>query len=127
MGLSTRSGTVGLDALWYTLFSVAGVSPRRSCHLSARCWPDPATPTSTDLLSGGMWEPLPTQRRNHAAEQWLGVFLEATHDACHEAQGYLHAVSSLEADLRPRAGPVRRGSSADLLLGVLPACPHLDG
>ena len=65
--------------------------------------------------------------RDHAAEQWLGVFLEATHDACYEAQGYLHAVSSLEADLRARVGPVRRGSSADLLLGVLPACPHLDG
>ena len=61
--------------------------------------------------------------RDRAAEEWLGVFLETTHDACYEAHGYLHAVSSLEAHLRARAGPVRRGSSADLLLGVLPACP----
>ena len=61
--------------------------------------------------------------RDHAAEQWLGTFLEATHDACHEAHRYLDAVAGLEADLRGRAGPVRRGSSADLLLGLLPACP----
>lgn len=61
--------------------------------------------------------------RDHAAEQWLGTFLEATHDACQEAHRYLDTVSELEADLRARAGPVRRGSSADLLLGLLPACP----
>ena len=61
--------------------------------------------------------------RDHAAEQWLGVFLEAAHDACHEAHSYLDAVSSLEADLRARAGRVRRASSADLLLSLLPACP----
>ena len=61
--------------------------------------------------------------RDHAAEQWLGTFLEATHDACQEAHRYLDAVSELEADLRGRAAPVRQGSSADLLLGFLPACP----
>ena len=61
--------------------------------------------------------------RDHAAEHWLGIFLEATHDACQEAHRYLDTVSELEADLRARAGPVRRGSSADLLLGLLPACP----
>ena len=61
--------------------------------------------------------------RDRSAEDWLGVFLDATHHACHEAHNYLQSVSTLEADLRARAGPVRRGSSADLLLGVLPACP----
>lgn len=61
--------------------------------------------------------------RDRSAEEWLGVFLDATLYACHEAHHYLKAVSSLEADLRARTGPVRRGSSADLLLGVLPACP----
>ena len=61
--------------------------------------------------------------RDHVAEQWLGVFLEATHDSCQEAHVYLDAVADLEADLRSRAGSVRRGSSADLLLGLLPACP----
>ena len=61
--------------------------------------------------------------RDHAAEQWLGKFLEATHDACQEAHSYLDTVSEMESDLRARAGPVRRGSSADLLLGRLPAYP----
>lgn len=61
--------------------------------------------------------------RDRGAEEWLGVFLDATHYACREAHQYLQAVSLLEADLRARAGPVRRGSSADLLLGALPACP----
>ena len=61
--------------------------------------------------------------RDHAAEQWLEVFLDATYDACHEAQRYLSAISALEADLRARAGPIRRGSAADLLLGLLPARP----
>ena len=61
--------------------------------------------------------------RDRSGEDWLGVFLDATHHACHEAHNYLQSVSTLEADLRARAGPVRRGSSADLLLGVLPACP----
>ncbi len=61
--------------------------------------------------------------RDRGAEKWLGLFLEATLDACHEAHAYLRAVSSLEADLRARVGPVRRGSSTDLLLGVLAACP----
>ena len=61
--------------------------------------------------------------RDRCAEEWLGVFLDATQAACHEAHRYLQAVSMLEADLRARAGPVRPGSSADRLLGVLPACP----
>ncbi|MCY4369498.1 MAG: hypothetical protein OXF41_08770 [bacterium] len=61
--------------------------------------------------------------RNHAADQWLHTFLEATYDACQEAHVYLDTVSALEADLRARAGPVRRGSSADRLLSLLPACP----
>lgn len=61
--------------------------------------------------------------RDHSAEEWLGVFLDATRHACHEARSYLRSVSRLEADLRARAGAVRRGSSADLLLGSLPACP----
>ncbi|MYD40748.1 MAG: Fic family protein [Acidimicrobiia bacterium] len=61
--------------------------------------------------------------RDRAAEEWLGVFAEATHSACQEAHSYLQAVSALETDLRDRAAPVRRGSSADLLLGMLPACP----
>lgn len=61
--------------------------------------------------------------RDRGAEEWLGLFLEAIQDACGEAHAYLHAVSSLETDLRARAGPVRRGSSTDLLLGVLAACP----
>lgn len=61
--------------------------------------------------------------RDHAAERWLATFLEATHDACQEAHRYLDTVSELEADLRSRAGSLRRGSSTDLLLGLLPACP----
>ena len=61
--------------------------------------------------------------RDHAAEQWLGMFLEAAHDACQEAHRYLDAVADLEADLRSRAGSVRRESSADRLLRVLPARP----
>ncbi len=61
--------------------------------------------------------------RDRAAEQWLGMFAEATHSACQEAHSYLQAVSALETNLRDRAAPVRKGSSADLLLGILPACP----
>lgn len=61
--------------------------------------------------------------RDHAAEQWLGMFLEAAYDACQEAHSYLDAVADLEADLRSRAGSVRRGSSADRLLSLLPARP----
>ena len=61
--------------------------------------------------------------RDRSAEEWLGLFSEATQDACHEAHNYLQAVSSLEADLRSRAGPVRKGSAADLLLGGLAAWP----
>ena len=61
--------------------------------------------------------------RDRAAEQWLRIFLEASYEACQEAHRYLDTVSELEADLRARAGPVRRGSSADRLLGLLPAYP----
>ena len=68
---------------------------------------------------GGAGDP----ERDRAAEKWLSLFLEATHDACQEAQQFLRAVSSLETDLRARAGPVRKGSSAELLLGTLAACP----
>ena len=50
--------------------------------------------------------PPPTRAGDQAAEQWLGVFLEATYDACHEAQRYLDAVSALETDLRARAAPI---------------------
>ena len=61
--------------------------------------------------------------RDRCAEEWLRVFLDAARFACHEAHGYLRAMSLLEADMRARAGPVRTGSSADRLLGALPACP----
>ena len=77
-----------------------------------------------DGLTAYRHEGAPTDPgRDQAAEQWLGVFLEATYDACHEAQRYLDAVSELEADLRVRAAPIRRGSAADLLVGLLPARP----
>ena len=61
--------------------------------------------------------------RDRASEEWLGVFIEAIRSACHEAHDYLRAVSRLEGELRARAGTVRRGSSADVLLGVLAAGP----
>lgn len=61
--------------------------------------------------------------RDRAAEEWLEVFAEATYSACQEAHRYLQAVKGLEADLRARAGGVRTGSSADLLLGMLAASP----
>lgn len=67
--------------------------------------------------------PADDRARDRSAEDWLGMFLDATLYACHEAHNYLQAVSSLDAGLRARAGPVRRGSSADLLLEALPACP----
>ena len=77
-----------------------------------------------DGLTAYRHEGAPTDPgRDQAAEQWLGVFLEATYDACHEAQRYLDAVSELETDLRARAAPIRRGSAADLLVGLLPARP----
>ncbi|MYB45884.1 MAG: Fic family protein [Acidimicrobiia bacterium] len=61
--------------------------------------------------------------RDHAVEQWLGMFLEAAYDACYEAHSYLDAVADLEAELRSRVGAVRRGSSADRLLSLLAARP----
>ncbi|MDE0376457.1 MAG: Fic family protein [bacterium] len=83
---------------------------------------------STDSYIDGLsaWRHVGTAddpARDHAAEQWLGMFLEAVHDACQEAHRYLDAVADLEADLRSRAGSIRRGSSADRLLSLLPARP----
>ena len=83
---------------------------------------------STDSYIGGLsaWRHVGSAddpARDHAAEQWLGMFLEAAYDACQEAHSYLDAVADLEADLRLRAGSVRLGSSADRLLSLLPARP----
>ncbi len=73
-------------------------------------------------IGAGAYSPLGA---SHAAEQWLGMFVEAANDACREAHNYLDAVADLEADPRSRAGPVRRGSSADRLLSLLAARPIL--
>jgi len=83
---------------------------------------------STDSYIGGLsaWRHTGSAddpARDRAAEQWLGIFLEAAHDACREAHSYLDAVVDLEAELRARAGPVRRGSSTDRLLSLLAARP----
>ena len=62
-------------------------------------------------------------RSGHLSRCVRGWLPAATHDACQEAHSYLDAVADLEADLRIRAGSVRRGSSADRLLSLLPARP----
>jgi len=61
--------------------------------------------------------------RSRAAHPWLRTFASATRRACIDANGFADAIDVLDSVWRERVGTVRRGSSVERLLAVLPGAP----
>jgi Fic family protein len=57
--------------------------------------------------------------------RWIGLFASACRRAVEDAGRFEGRVRELQTRWRERLGPVRRGSSADLLVSALPAAPVL--
>ena len=54
---------------------------------------------------------------------WIDLFASATARACADAERFGFQIDTLEAEWRTKVGPIRKNSSADLLLRILPAAP----
>lgn len=67
-------------------------------------------------------EPQSTER-SRAAHPWLRTFATATHRACLDAQRFADEIDALHAAWVQRLGRVRRRSSVERLLAVLPGSP----
>jgi Fic family protein len=61
--------------------------------------------------------------RSMATAEWLRTFASATHRACLDAERYAEQIEAMTAGWRRQLGRTRAGSSADLLLRVLPGVP----
>ncbi|MHB9004195.1 MAG: Fic family protein [Coriobacteriia bacterium] len=57
--------------------------------------------------------------------EWVGSFAAACVRATQDAEAFEQRCQEIEAEWRHRLGAVRRGSSVDLLLGLLPGTPIL--
>jgi Fic family protein len=64
-----------------------------------------------------------SQAAHEGLNQWIAVFASACRRAVSDAFDYEARAKELEDEWRSRLGSVRRGSAADLLLGVLPGAP----
>lgn len=82
---------------------------------------------SVDYISGltayRYAAPPDSAARSIAAQTWLHTFVSATLRACIDAEAYTVAIRDLTERWRADLGRVRKGSSLDLLLGVLPGVP----
>jgi Fic family protein len=54
---------------------------------------------------------------------WVGLFAAACHRAVDDAMAFEERVATIQQEWRAAVGTVRRGSAADLLVGVLPGAP----
>lgn len=63
--------------------------------------------------------------RSTAAHTWLRTFAAATLRACRDAQTYASRIDELVGEWRASLGKIRKGSSLDLLLEILPGVPLL--
>lgn len=64
-----------------------------------------------------------SQAAHQGLNQWIAVFARACTRAVRDGLDYEERARELEAEWRSRLGPVRRGSTADLLLAMLPGAP----
>lgn len=64
-----------------------------------------------------------SQAAHEGLNQWIAVFASASARAVSDAFDYEGRARELEDEWRSRLGSVRRGSAADLLLGMLPGAP----
>lgn len=61
--------------------------------------------------------------RSHAAHGWLRTFATATRRSCIDAIHYASQIETLEQEWRQQVGRIRRDSSVDHLLAMLPGAP----
>lgn len=69
----------------------------------------PGTPDSPEALSG--------------LDEWAGIFAVACVRAVHDAESFERRCAEIDSEWRSRLSPVRRDSSVDLLLRMLPGTP----
>lgn len=67
--------------------------------------------------------PPDSTERSRSAHGWLRIFTSATRRACSDAIRYASDIENLEETWHMRAGRIRRDSSADRLLAILPGVP----
>lgn len=63
------------------------------------------------------------QLRSEGVNGWLRTFAAAARRACDEAESHAREIDEMVDGWRARLGSVRRGSSTQLLLDVLPGAP----
>jgi Fic family protein len=77
-----------------------------------------------NALAGTRYAGPPTsQDAESGMANWIDVFASATARACADAERFGAQIDALEVEWRKKVGPIRKNSSADLLLRVLPAAP----
>ncbi len=67
-----------------------------------------------------------TDYRAGRVSEWVGLFAAATRWAAAEAEAFTSSVTSLQAQWRRQAGPLRSDAAALRLIEVLPATPIID-